>query len=462
MRIDERRDPGDRCVDHPSAGLDGSHPAHLEVLVGRCGEAVGSVVHRDHEEGGAIADERARDGGERVLETDGSAERRQSRCVDRVHRTAGRPIDRDLPGGADPVEPRAPGHVLAERDEVHLVVPVDTRSLGPEHELRGPLEAAWIVHDRSDRGRNANVRDRPLDGDHRRRVARGGRVQRPLPPQDEVGSRRRSHEGAVQRDVLPCDEQVLLHRRCVRGRSHVDLDHRYVERVTGRFGEWHRERGKDERERRDAEPRPPDACTAPAGQGLEQQDVHDDDDQGDPPHPRDRRERQERPIVNLGDPDAPPGEPSEREHAPDPVNRRPQGGEPDGRSDRPAFAEQRWPDGSDQRDRGRRECRECEPCQGAEQEDPVEGCAEERQPERQAEDCSTSRPRTSKGPQQRDEGHERERPQLDGREGKEQQPSAPDGEGECGRKRDGRRAAQAQSRQSILRLSASWLRCFTR
>ena len=75
---------------------------------------------------------------------------------------------------------------------------------------------------------------------------------------------------------------------------------------------------------------------------------------------------------------------------------------------------------------------------------------------------SSSGTGSAQRPEQWDQRHERERPQLRGREGERKQQSARNVEGERGRERDGRRAAQAQSRQSILRLSASWLRCFTR
>ena len=95
----------------------------------------------------------------------------------------------------------------------------------------------------------------------------------------------------MQRDVLPGDEEILLHRGRVRRRAHIHLDHRHVERATDRFGERDTGRGKDERERPDGEPGAPHPWPVHASDRLEQQDVHDDDDEGDPPNAGDGRER---------------------------------------------------------------------------------------------------------------------------------------------------------------------------
>ena len=343
-----------------------------------------------------------------------------------------------------------------------LVVAVDARAIVGEDELRGSLASVGIVHHRADRGRSPDLRDGLPDGCHRGGIARGGGVEGPLPPQDEVGPRRRAGEAPVQRDVLPGDQEILLSGRGVRRRTDIDLDDGDVERSAGRFREGQRDRCEDEGDRQNDEPCRPNPRAGPAPDRREQQGVRHHDDERDPPDTGERRERKDRTVVDLRDPDAPPGEPTQREHAADPVDRRPQGGEPDRRPDGPLVPEHRRADGAHHGDRSRRERREREPRERAEEEDPIQGRPEERQPEDQPEEGSSSGTGSAQRPEQRDQRHERERPHLRRREGERKQQSARDVEGERGRERDGRRAAQAQSRQSILRLSASWLRCFTR
>ncbi len=88
--------PETAAFDHPTAGLDRAHLAHLLVLGARGGEPVGRVVHGHDEEPGAVPHERTGDLREAVLETDRSAERREPVRAERVDLLPRRTIDGDL------------------------------------------------------------------------------------------------------------------------------------------------------------------------------------------------------------------------------------------------------------------------------------------------------------------------------------------------------------------------------
>ena len=176
--------------------------------------------------------------------------------------------------------------------------------------------------------------------------------------------------------------------------------------------------------------------------------------------PPDRRERERR-RVHLGRPELSPPEPAEREHAPDPLDDRPQARQ----SERPEHRVIPAPHGGRQGPEPRHEPgghqHEGRPSELAEEQDPIQERAEVGDTEREAARGGPAGSGSTHEPQERDRRDEHERPDPRRRERDRQQRTGGRRDQERVRKSEPTRA-QAQSRQSIFALSFSWLRCLTR
>ena len=443
----------------PSSVLDRAEAAHLQVLFGGGGPVVGGVVDHDDEEARALLGHLAVDRREAVLVTDRRPDRRETGDRDQRHLVTRRSIHRDLIGRRDPTELPAERHVLAERHQLHLHVPVDDPARPVERERHGALGAIGIVGDGAgDRG-CPDGRDRLAHRGHHQRIRRDPRIERSLPPHDEVGRIVREREMAV--DVEPGDRDVLVRADEILDRGDVDLDRRDVEgsavgsRDRDRHGHDRQEDGpggQDQRRR---------TATTPPPFPREQEQAGDHHHQeGQRPDPADRREGQ-RGGVDLGHAQLPPAEPAERDHPSDPFDDGPQARQPE-RAEQSVLAP---PDGRCEGPERRREPRrhdhERRPPELAEQEDPIQECPEVGEPEREAAQRGPTRTRAPHQPQERDRRHEHDGPQPDGRQGDRQQRAGDRCDQEGDREPEPARA-QAQSRQSIFALSFSWLRCLTR
>ena len=124
-----------------------------------------------------------------------------------------------------------------------------------------------------------------------------------------------------------------------------------------------------------------------------------------------------------------------------------------------AGAPDQWKAGAEQRHGRGREHRQGAPGEGAEELQPRERESEAHESVDEAEGEATRRRRVPQPDQQQRGSDECQRPGGHGREGERGQHAADQGEGERDRQPG---VDQAQSRQNIRRLSASWLRCFTR
>ena len=100
---------------------------------------------------------------------------------------------------SDPRQSSAERHVLAERDEVHLVVPADRDAVPVVQDDRRALAPVGVVRDGADDGRGTDGGDRVADPRHHDGVGRGRGVERSLSPDDQVGRRVRSRASRVPR-----------------------------------------------------------------------------------------------------------------------------------------------------------------------------------------------------------------------------------------------------------------------
>ena len=130
------------------------------MLFGRRGEQIGGVVHGHDEERRAIAHEAPRDRRERILEADRRAVGRQPGLRDRVEPLPRHAIDRDLLDRVDPAQPATERHVLAEGDQMHLVVAIDQPSPLVEGQDARVLRAVRVVDHGPDRRGYAHRGDR--------------------------------------------------------------------------------------------------------------------------------------------------------------------------------------------------------------------------------------------------------------------------------------------------------------
>ena len=443
----------------PSPVLDRAEAAHLQVLLGGGGPVVGRVVDHDDEEARPLPGHLAVDRREAVLVTDRRPDRRETGDRDQRHLGARRSIDRNLVGRRDPTELPAERHVLPERHELHLHVPVDDLARRVERERHGALGAVGIVRDGAgDRG-CPDGRDRLAHRGHHQWIRRDTGIERSLPPDDEVGRIVRELEMAV--DVQPRDRDVLVRADQILDRGDVDLDRGDVEgsavrsRDRDRRGHHRQDEGRDGQD----ECRRP-ATTPPPFPREQEQTRHDHHQEGQGPDPADGREGQ-RGGVDLRHAELPPAEPAERDHPSDPLDHGPQPRQPE-RAEQRVLAP---PDGRRQGPERRREPRrhdhERRPPELAEQEDPIQERPEVGEPEREAAQRGPARARAPHQPQERDRRHEHDRPEPDGRQGDREQRAGDRCDQEGDREPEPARA-QAQSRQSIFALSFSWLRCLTR
>ncbi len=413
----------DGGVDDPASGLDRPHPAHLQVLVGRGGEAVGSVVDRHHDEGRPSTHVPAEQRREAVLEADRGPERRERSEVERPWAVARHPVHGHLVDRADPTEAVPPRHVFAERHEVGLVVAIHHRAVTIEGEdARALAPVVEVHHGARHRGR-AHGGDDLTDGGGRGRIGRGRRIEGPLPPHHEIGGVPRQR--AMQVHESPCDDEVLLDTGRPFRHADVDLRRGDVELRTVRLRERDRDREEHERDREEGAARA-SPCPSPAGEDLRQERVDRDHDEGHPPHAGHRGERQEEPVVDLGVAEPTPAESTERPGGPHEVDEGPQRGDTEGVADRmPRTGHEGKPE-AEQRDRQTHQEGQRDPRELAEPGDPVDDRAVGRQPVGQADEEPACRAR---GAEQDEEGHdrdERQRPRSDRREGEGQDEPAAD------------------------------------
>ena len=149
---------------------------------------VRGVVHRHHQEPGALAHDLPGDRREGVLEADRHADGRQALDRQWVDLLPRHPVHRDLVDRIDEREPRTERHVLAERHEMDLVVAVD--------HLTAPVERAvrWCAGsrpDRSARRRRSSATPTELTTPCTAAKVSGSAaasgIERALPPHDQVG-----------------------------------------------------------------------------------------------------------------------------------------------------------------------------------------------------------------------------------------------------------------------------------
>ena len=164
-------------------------------------------------------------------------------------------------------------------------------------------------------------------------------------------------------------------------------------------------------------------------------------------------------VGHLRGAERPPREAAERPQPAEPIDRGPQRCRPHRRQERVAGPPDEGEQGAEQRDRQGGEDGQRAPCERAEELEPRQGEPEPHETEREPQGEPAGGRRPPEREEQQRGGEERERPGGHGREGEREQHATDQGEGE----RDRQPAiGQAQSRQNIRRLSASWLRCFTR
>ena len=138
-----------------------------------------------------------------------------------------------------------------------------------------------------------------LHGGDRLGVGGGIRVERALPPHDQVG--RIADQAFVLLDVELGDPNILLARRGSARLAHVHLDHRHVERFAVGRGERDQHRAGHHRDDRDEADEPSSPIAGPARQ-LRDQRVDQHDDEGDAPHPGHRGEPYREAVVHLAKP----------------------------------------------------------------------------------------------------------------------------------------------------------------
>ena len=325
------------------------------------------------------------------------------------------------------------------------------------------LRAVRIVHDRADRRRDPDCRDRRAAWRPRLPGPRGPR-DRALPRPRRRGRRRDPCPRLRCASMLRCaTSEVLLDGGHGGGNANVDLDDgdRHGGPVDDRRGQQHGRQDRQRGRRREDDPvRSPPLPRHQAGDRR----VHEHDDEGDAPDGGDARQRQQRPVRHLDDAERDPGEPAERPRPADPIQDGPRRRDRERVDDRAVRAggrarrrprTPRSPRPTGGRARSRRASRTADPVQGR----PVQP-----EPEAQTDERAAPRRTRPQDQQQRNEADEGERPRADRRERQrcaQARAAAP---------RRTRRAAtgargrshHAQSRQSIFFLSASWLRCFTR
>ena len=176
--------------------------------------------------------------------------------------------------------------------------------------------------------------------------------------------------------------------------------------AAGHHGERRRADGQGER------PRP--SATPPPLPGEQEQPGHDDHRERQGPDPADGREGQ-RGRVDLGHAQLAPSEPAERDHASDPFDDRPQAGEPEGPEQRVVAPPDGGRQGPERRREPRRHDHESRPPELAEQEDPVQECAEVGEAEHEPAQGRPARARATHEPQERDRRDEHDGPEPDGR-----------------------------------------------
>ena len=397
-RIDVGADPRDRGVHHPPPVLDRAHLAHLQVLRGRGREPVRRVVHGHDQEPGPVAHEGAR--GHR-----GSCSRSRSaspnagtpRRVERVHALPRRAVDRDLLDRPEPRQLVAERHVLAERHEVHLVVPADRDPVPvvQDAHARALAPVGVVVHGADDR-RGADGRDRLADPSaSRRRVGRGRRgraLPRPRRP-GRAGRPRSVSCSAMFRPATPrsspADEAWAASRTstwivATSTAGPVGVANGISEPARGRS----RRRAPPARV---ATRRPP-----PADRGDEES-VHGHHRERHAPHAGDGRERDRTAGCRPARRPRSPGEAAERPEAPHPVEERPQGGRAErGATGRPGAADGRIQQRRTAASESATRQRERHPGQLAEAPDPVDRGAVAAEAEHEPEERSARTARTGR------------------------------------------------------------------
>ena len=186
---------------------------------------------------------------------------------------------------------------------------------------------------------------------------------------------------------------------------------------------------------------------------LHQECVHRQHDERHAPHPRDRRQVQDGPVVDLRDAERPPAEPAQRPGRTHPVRHGPQGGQSDrGQQRTTVTLDRRGEQTEHERGAGAQQG-DRHPCHLAEPSDPIERRAVAPDPEDETHERSPCAARGTEQPQEGRDPHECERPPSEWwRRGGHEQPAR---ERDRQRDQEGGTRPQAQSRQSILFLSAS-------
>lgn len=156
------------------------------MLRRRGARSVGRVVHRDHEELRTASDQLARYLRERVLETDRGADRRDIATREGLDAPTGDAVHRDLLERLEPRETFTPRDVLAERDEVDLVVTVDLASRAVEEDSARPFSIRFARDGTDERG-CSHVGDRRPDPLLCPGVSPRVRIESAFTPYDEVG-----------------------------------------------------------------------------------------------------------------------------------------------------------------------------------------------------------------------------------------------------------------------------------